>query len=203
MCSQASFQSPGQYQEDSVWGRTLPLSAVRGVLRAPGGHSCPLCALQQRRWTSVLTLPHVRPFASRFPVATSAQRSVCQRRLTRVCFHVSCLARLLVHADALWSVNIYVLCAPATMFVCLFSSLQHICSKCGMYTNSRTCPVWLCRICQEQQEVRGRSSPGQRRELWVPSLKISAFFPSYEPLCSFASSRITFHCPLTWKITFN
>lgn len=39
---------------------------------------------------------------------------------------------------------------------CLFASLQHICSKCGVYSNSRTCPLWLCRICQEQQEVRGR-----------------------------------------------
>ncbi|CAG05309.1 unnamed protein product [Tetraodon nigroviridis] len=26
---------------------------------------------------------------------------------------------------------------------------NHICSKCGVFSNSRTCPMWLCRICQE------------------------------------------------------
>lgn len=50
--------------------------------------------------------------------------------------------------------------------------LQHICSKCGICSNSRTCPAWLCRICQEQQEVRERSQQGQRIELWLPFLKI-------------------------------
>uniref|UniRef100_A0A674MQI5 Rabphilin 3A homolog (mouse), b n=2 Tax=Takifugu rubripes TaxID=31033 RepID=A0A674MQI5_TAKRU len=34
---------------------------------------------------------------------------------------------------------------------------NHICSKCGIYSNSRTSPVWLCRICQEQQEIQKRS----------------------------------------------
>uniref|UniRef100_A0A8C6L1P8 Rabphilin 3A homolog n=1 Tax=Nothobranchius furzeri TaxID=105023 RepID=A0A8C6L1P8_NOTFU len=30
---------------------------------------------------------------------------------------------------------------------------HHMCSKCGIWNNSRTCPMWLCRICNEQQEV--------------------------------------------------
>ncbi|XP_073334081.1 rabphilin-3A [Pagrus major] len=34
---------------------------------------------------------------------------------------------------------------------------KHICSKCGIQSNSRTCPAWLCRICNEHQEVQKRS----------------------------------------------
>ncbi|KAK9532218.1 hypothetical protein VZT92_009615 [Zoarces viviparus] len=34
---------------------------------------------------------------------------------------------------------------------------KHMCSKCGIYSNSRTSPMWLCRICNEQQEVQKRS----------------------------------------------
>ncbi|XP_069021876.1 rabphilin-3A [Embiotoca jacksoni] len=34
---------------------------------------------------------------------------------------------------------------------------KHMCSKCGIGSNSRTSPTWLCRICNEQQEVQKRS----------------------------------------------
>ncbi|KAM4527124.1 rabphilin-3A [Odontesthes bonariensis] len=34
---------------------------------------------------------------------------------------------------------------------------KHMCSKCGICMNSRTLAVWLCRICNEQQEVQKRS----------------------------------------------
>uniref|UniRef100_A0A672HSK3 Rabphilin 3A homolog (mouse), b n=1 Tax=Salarias fasciatus TaxID=181472 RepID=A0A672HSK3_SALFA len=34
---------------------------------------------------------------------------------------------------------------------------KHMCSKCGIWSNSRTSPVWLCRICGEQQEMQKRS----------------------------------------------
>ncbi|XP_076614904.1 rabphilin-3A [Chaetodon auriga] len=34
---------------------------------------------------------------------------------------------------------------------------KHMCNKCGIWSNSRTCPVWLCRICNEHQEVQKRS----------------------------------------------
>uniref|UniRef100_UPI0037E853F9 rabphilin-3A n=1 Tax=Semicossyphus pulcher TaxID=241346 RepID=UPI0037E853F9 len=34
---------------------------------------------------------------------------------------------------------------------------KHMCSKCGIFSNSRACPMWLCRICNEQQEVQKRS----------------------------------------------
>ncbi|KAM3874234.1 rabphilin-3A [Diretmus argenteus] len=34
---------------------------------------------------------------------------------------------------------------------------KHMCSECGISNNSRTCPVWLCRICSEQQEMLKRS----------------------------------------------
>ncbi|XP_044031240.1 rabphilin-3A isoform X3 [Siniperca chuatsi] len=34
---------------------------------------------------------------------------------------------------------------------------KHMCSKCGIWSNSRTCPMWLCRICNEDQEVQKRS----------------------------------------------
>ncbi|XP_041826119.1 rabphilin-3A isoform X2 [Melanotaenia boesemani] len=34
---------------------------------------------------------------------------------------------------------------------------KHMCSKCGVWMNSRTSPTWLCRICSEKQEVHKRS----------------------------------------------
>ncbi|XP_035996544.1 rabphilin-3A [Fundulus heteroclitus] len=34
---------------------------------------------------------------------------------------------------------------------------KHMCSKCGIWINSRTCPMWLCQICNEQQEIQKRS----------------------------------------------
>ncbi|XP_005946379.1 rabphilin-3A isoform X1 [Haplochromis burtoni] len=34
---------------------------------------------------------------------------------------------------------------------------KHMCTKCGISSNSRTCPVWLCQICNEQIEVQKRS----------------------------------------------
>ncbi|AWO95880.1 putative rabphilin-3A-like [Scophthalmus maximus] len=34
---------------------------------------------------------------------------------------------------------------------------KHMCSECGIWSNSRTCPMWLCRICSEHQEVHKRS----------------------------------------------
>lgn len=33
---------------------------------------------------------------------------------------------------------------------------KHMCSKCGIFSNS-TSPIWLCRICNEHQEVQKRS----------------------------------------------
>ncbi|KAF3849230.1 hypothetical protein F7725_015727 [Dissostichus mawsoni] len=34
---------------------------------------------------------------------------------------------------------------------------KHMCSKCGIFSNGRTSPTWLCRICNEQKEVQKRS----------------------------------------------
>ncbi|CAJ1070060.1 rabphilin-3A isoform X2 [Xyrichtys novacula] len=34
---------------------------------------------------------------------------------------------------------------------------NHMCSKCGIFSNSRSSPVWLCRICNEHLEVQKRS----------------------------------------------
>ncbi|MED6271001.1 hypothetical protein CHARACLAT_015983, partial [Characodon lateralis] len=34
---------------------------------------------------------------------------------------------------------------------------KHMCSKCGIWIDSRTCPMWLCQICNEQEEVQKRS----------------------------------------------
>ncbi|TMS08236.1 Rabphilin-3A [Larimichthys crocea] len=34
---------------------------------------------------------------------------------------------------------------------------KHMCSKCGIWSNSRSSPVWLCRICNEHKEVQKRS----------------------------------------------
>ncbi|KAM6902458.1 rabphilin-3A [Xenentodon cancila] len=34
---------------------------------------------------------------------------------------------------------------------------KHMCSKCGVWSNSRTSPTWMCQICHEHQEVQKRS----------------------------------------------
>ncbi|XP_070706662.1 rabphilin-3A [Pempheris klunzingeri] len=34
---------------------------------------------------------------------------------------------------------------------------KHMCSKCGIWSNSRASPMWLCRICNEHKEVQKRS----------------------------------------------
>ncbi|XP_041667303.1 rabphilin-3A [Cheilinus undulatus] len=34
---------------------------------------------------------------------------------------------------------------------------KHMCSKCGIFSNSRSSPMWLCRICNEHLEVQKRS----------------------------------------------
>ncbi|KAJ0057536.1 hypothetical protein NL108_009289 [Boleophthalmus pectinirostris] len=34
---------------------------------------------------------------------------------------------------------------------------KHMCSKCGIYSNNRASPMWLCQICNEHQEVQKRS----------------------------------------------
>ncbi|XP_049460422.1 rabphilin-3A [Epinephelus fuscoguttatus] len=44
----------------------------------------------------------------------------------------------------------------ATAVLCVQCN-KHMCSKCGIWSNSRTSPIWLCRICNEQIEVQKRS----------------------------------------------
>ncbi|KAK3521846.1 hypothetical protein QTP70_018579 [Hemibagrus guttatus] len=34
---------------------------------------------------------------------------------------------------------------------------KHICTKCGIRSNSRSCPVWLCKICSEHKEMLKQS----------------------------------------------
>ncbi|CAL8318304.1 unnamed protein product [Lota lota] len=34
---------------------------------------------------------------------------------------------------------------------------KNMCSKCGICSHSRSCPMWLCRLCSEQQEIQKRS----------------------------------------------
>lgn len=59
-------------------------------------------------------------------------------------------AHLLLKTKSVWhcnSVHEYVLMS-------IFPFPQHMCTKCGISSNSRTCPVWLCQICNEQIEVK-------------------------------------------------
>ncbi|KAM3600310.1 uncharacterized protein V6R79_021367 [Siganus canaliculatus] len=52
---------------------------------------------------------------------------------------------------------------------------KHVCSKCGIRSNS--CPVWICRICNEQQEVQKRSGAwffkGRQQQGLPPPLPVS------------------------------
>ncbi|KAM4634054.1 rabphilin-3A [Polymixia lowei] len=54
---------------------------------------------------------------------------------------------------------------------------KHMCSKCGIWTNSRSCPVWLCRICSEHQEIQKRSGAwffkGQTQQVLPGPLPLS------------------------------
>ncbi|XP_045923785.1 rabphilin-3A isoform X3 [Micropterus dolomieu] len=54
---------------------------------------------------------------------------------------------------------------------------KHMCSKCGIWSNSRTCPMWLCRICNEDQEVQKRSGAwffkGRDQQSLPPPLPLS------------------------------
>ncbi|XP_071371785.1 rabphilin-3A [Centroberyx affinis] len=54
---------------------------------------------------------------------------------------------------------------------------KHMCSKCGIWSNSRSCPVWLCRICNEHQEMQKRSGAwffrGQTQQVLPAPLPLS------------------------------
>nr|XP_020443793.1 rabphilin-3A-like isoform X2 [Monopterus albus] len=54
---------------------------------------------------------------------------------------------------------------------------KYMCSKCGIWSNSRTCPVWLCRICNEHQEVLRRSGA------WFFRGRDQQGLPAPLPLC--------------------
>ncbi|XP_038127069.1 rabphilin-3A-like isoform X1 [Cyprinodon tularosa] len=60
---------------------------------------------------------------------------------------------------------------------------KHMCSKCGIWSNSRTCPTWLCRICNEQQEVQKRSGA------WFYKGRDQPGLPSPLPLSSTLQSN--------------
>ncbi|XP_071754530.1 rabphilin-3A [Centroberyx gerrardi] len=54
---------------------------------------------------------------------------------------------------------------------------KHMCSKCGIWSNTRSCPVWLCRICNEHQEMQKRSGAwffrGQTQQVLPAPLPLS------------------------------
>ncbi|XP_034752013.1 rabphilin-3A isoform X1 [Etheostoma cragini] len=63
---------------------------------------------------------------------------------------------------------------------------KHMCSKCGISSNSRTSPMWLCRICNEQQEVQKRSGA------WFFKGRVQQGLPAPLPLSrSQQSSTVT------------
>lgn len=45
--------------------------------------------------------------------------------------------------------------------LCPFSSLQKVCTKCGIETlGTQKRPLWLCKICSEQREVKCSEGAG-------------------------------------------
>lgn len=98
----------------------------------------------------------------------------------------------------------YVLCAPATktlpvyVFICSFAAhLQQ------MWRLQQQPNVSYVAVPDLPGAAGGEREERSENEMMAPISENMSFFPSYEPLCSFTSSRITFHCPLTWKITYN
>ncbi|KAA8584276.1 hypothetical protein FQN60_008061 [Etheostoma spectabile] len=71
-----------------------------------------------------------------------------------------------------------------------FGPQGHMCSKCGILSNSRTSPMWLCRICNEQQEVQKRSGA------WFFKGRVQQGLPAPLPLSrSQQSSTMNRSCP--------
>ncbi|XP_008285574.1 rabphilin-3A [Stegastes partitus] len=54
---------------------------------------------------------------------------------------------------------------------------KHMCNKCGIWSNSRTSPMWLCRICNEHLEMQKRSGAwffkGRRQQGLPAPLQLS------------------------------
>ncbi|KAK0154352.1 Rabphilin-3A [Merluccius polli] len=54
---------------------------------------------------------------------------------------------------------------------------KNMCSRCGICSHSQPCPVWLCRICSEQQEIQKRSGAwffkGQNQQVLPALLPLS------------------------------
>lgn len=70
----------------------------------------------------------------------------------------------------------------------IFPFLQHMCTKCGISSNSRTCPVWLCQICNEQLEVK-------EKEWWrTDSPTILYHFAISLPLVFCHDNTVTQYC---------
>lgn len=89
------------------------------------------------------------------------------------------------------------------------SALQNICSKCGIRSNSQTCSAWLCRICNEHQEVSHNGAGGGRKESRSMTRTNNGSAPvtfAQDARAIFRrleSCRIAFLRPLKGKITFH
>lgn len=70
--------------------------------------------------------------------------------------------------------------ASLCLFLCASAFLQHICSKCGIWINSRPAPMWLCKICKEQQEVK-RANDGVTSWLRLQSRSFDSYFSGLNP----------------------
>ncbi|XP_063745845.1 LOW QUALITY PROTEIN: rabphilin-3A [Eleginops maclovinus] len=61
---------------------------------------------------------------------------------------------------------------------------KHMCNNCGIFSNGRTCPTWLCRICNEQKEVQKRSGA------WFFKGRVQQGLPPLLPLSGSRQSSI-------------
>ncbi|XP_030598812.1 double C2-like domain-containing protein beta [Archocentrus centrarchus] len=70
---------------------------------------------------------------------------------------------------------------------------KHMCTKCGIWSNSRTCPMWLCRLCNEQLEIQKRSGAwffkGRDQQSLPAPLTLSGHRQSSTENCSTAGSH--------------
>lgn len=125
---QAPDKPPGRHEEDSVWRRSVPLSAVWGAAGLTWGQLSGVWGLQKgkpirRRQTQTKpSPPPLKPWL-----------------------------KLKTHQLLVYKLHLYK-SIPINRLV----FVQHMCTKCGTQCGSRPRAVWLCKICREQREVSAR-----------------------------------------------
>lgn len=161
---QAPDKPPGWHEEDGVWGRCFSLPAVWGAAGLAWGQLRRVWGLQKG----------------------SNCKSTNQQLLS---WNVPKMKKLPKQSLNMHSQQQYLQKQNKTKTEWLSSMspsyVQNMCTKCGTQCGSRTRPVWLCKICREQREVRaGRQKKKTNQKIketdcWASKWCIDYFPPEF------------------------